>query len=129
MERAKGSRAVGERFARAVRCAAVAVLVLAAVGVGVASAEEASRVDLNTASAAELTALPGIGPAKAQAIIEYRETAPFKSADELVQVKGIGQKLYEQIKDKVTVGSAASGAAGSAAGAKGGRAVAASGAR
>lgn len=127
MERAKGSRAIG--VARAVRCAAAVALVLAAIGARDASAEETSRIDLNTASAAELTALPGIGPAKAQAIVEYRETAPFKSADELVQVKGIGQKLYEQLKDKVTVGTASAGAAGGAAGAKGGRKVAASGAR
>ncbi len=67
-----------------------------------------ARVNLNTASAAELARLPGIGPAKAQAIVEYRAKEPFEKPQDLRKVKGIGDKLYDSIKDQVTVGDAAS---------------------
>lgn len=66
----------------------------------------AAPVDINSASLAELEAIPGIGPAKAKAIVEYRAVTPFATPDELQNVKGIGTKLYERIKDQVTVGSA-----------------------
>jgi competence ComEA-like helix-hairpin-helix protein len=60
-------------------------------------------IDLNTASASELDLLPGIGPALAQRIIEYRTThGGFKTRDELCQVSGIGPKKFEAIKDRVT---------------------------
>lgn len=61
-------------------------------------------IDLNTASLEELQTLPGIGPSKAKAIIEYREKSKFKSPEEIMNVPGIGQKTYEKIKDKITVG-------------------------
>lgn len=64
-----------------------------------------ARVDVNRATAEQLEAIPGIGPAKAKAIIEYREATPFASADELQNVRGIGAKLYERIKEHVSVGS------------------------
>ena len=58
----------------------------------------ATPVNINTASADEIAqALNGIGEAKAQAIVERRKTeGPFKSADELSSVKGIGSKTVEQ---------------------------------
>jgi competence protein ComEA len=65
----------------------------------------AAGVDLNSATQAELEAIPGIGPAKAKAIVEYRSATPFATADELQNVSGIGAKLYERIKDQVTVGA------------------------
>jgi len=110
MERAKVRKVVSGRAWRTVCVLAAALLCLMAVGVAGARAEEAARIDLNVASAAELESLPGVGPAKAQAIIAHRETAPFKNAEELIEVKGIGEKLFAQLKDKVTV-SAAAGAA------------------
>lgn len=56
-------------------------------------------IDLNTASAADLTALPGVGPALAQAIVAYRTThGPFKKVDDLEKVPGIGPKKLEKIK-------------------------------
>ena len=59
-------------------------------------------IDLNTASADELEDLPGIGPAKAQAIVAYRsEHGPFASLDALIRVPGIGQKTVEKIREKV----------------------------
>ena len=63
------------------------------------------KVDINTATEKELVKLPGIGPAIAKRIIEYREANKgFKSVDELKKVKGIGSKKFEAIKDMVTVG-------------------------
>jgi competence protein ComEA len=70
----------------------------------VRSPQSAVLVDLNTATASELDLLPGIGPALAQRIIEYRSKHNgFKTVDELRQVSGIGPKKFEAIKDRVTV--------------------------
>ena len=82
-------------------------LVLGPIGRAVAS-DAGGRIDINSASAAELAKLPGIGPSKAQAIVEFREKEPFVRAEDLRKVKGIGDKLYESIKDQVTVGDAPS---------------------
>jgi len=69
----------------------------------------ASRVDINSASVEELAQLPGIGPAKAQAIVTHRNEDPFRKPEDLLKVKGIGDKLYEQIKDQITVGGSSAG--------------------
>jgi competence protein ComEA len=62
------------------------------------------KVNINTADAAQLESLPGIGPATAQSIIDYREEhGAFKSTEELKDVKGIGDKKFDAIKDLVTV--------------------------
>lgn len=62
-------------------------------------------IDLNSADAAELSALYGIGDAKAKAIIAHRrEHGPFKSVDAVVDVKGIGSKLLERNRARLTVG-------------------------
>jgi competence protein ComEA len=61
-------------------------------------------VDLNRATAAELDALPGIGPATAQAIVTHREeNGPFASIDDLEAVRGIGPAKLEAIRALVTV--------------------------
>ena len=61
-----------------------------------------AQVDINTANAEMLQSLDGIGKAKAEAIIKHRETnGPFKSAEELTEVKGIGEKMLEKIKADV----------------------------
>src|SRR5438552_18580986 len=71
-----------------------------------------AAVNLNTATKGELIALPGIGPAKAQAILDYRKAnGAFKSVEEMKDVKGIGAKRFGKLKDELTVGGAARTAA------------------
>ena len=66
---------------------------------------EGEVIDLNTASVAALTRLPGIGEKRAQAIVDYRESSgPFQSVEELTEVKGIGEGILAQVYDYVTVG-------------------------
>ena len=63
-----------------------------------------TKININTASAAELDLLEGIGPVKAQAIIDYRnEHGFFRTVDELINVPGIGPATLEAIRDQVTV--------------------------
>lgn len=63
-----------------------------------------TKINVNTASTEELETLYGIGPVKAQAIIDYRnENGLFHSVDELINVSGIGPKTLEKIRDQVTV--------------------------
>lgn len=67
--------------------------------------EDHALVNINTASAEELMSLKGIGEVKAAAIVEYRrENGKFRSISEVMNVKGIGLKIFENIKDCITVG-------------------------
>ena len=69
-----------------------------------ADAAPTGLLDLNTATAAQLDALPGVGPATAQAIVDDRErNGPFRSVDDLVRVRGIGPAKLDQIRALVTV--------------------------
>ena len=66
--------------------------------------ESSAKINLNSADTSELELLPGIGPVLAQRIVDYRlQTGPFKSIDELQDVPGIGDKLFDQMRDLVTV--------------------------
>ena len=61
-------------------------------------------VNLNTATAADLEALPGVGAATARLIIEHREkNGGFKKVEELMNIKGIGEKSFLKLKPMVTV--------------------------
>jgi competence protein ComEA len=61
-----------------------------------------AKVNINTADTNQLQTLPGIGPAKAAAIIEYRETSgPFKTPEDLKNISGIGDKTFAKLKDLV----------------------------
>lgn len=64
----------------------------------------AGMVDINTASLTELCSLPGIGQSRAEAIIAYREeTGGFRTAEEIMQISGIKEGMYERLKDKIYV--------------------------
>lgn len=58
------------------------------------------KININTASKEQLEALPGIGPARAQGIIDGR---PYKAPEDIMKVKGIKQGIYNKIKDNITV--------------------------
>ena len=68
-----------------------------------AAAATETRIDLNTATEDELISLPGIGPAKAQAIMEYRSRRPFRRVEQIMRVRGVGRGIYRQIRDHVVV--------------------------
>jgi len=62
------------------------------------------KINLNKATAEELSQLKGIGMKYAERIVQYRDTnGPFKNVEELVNVQGIGPKLLEKNKDRITV--------------------------
>lgn len=62
-----------------------------------------AKINLNSASEYELKSLWAIGPAKARAIIKYREKHPFKSIEELKNVKGIDNQIFERNKDQICI--------------------------
>jgi len=66
------------------------------------SSEEIGIININTASLEELQSLPSIGLTKAKSIIEYRDNNPFNSIEDIKNVKGIGNRLFEKIKDYIT---------------------------
>lgn len=60
------------------------------------------KININTASAAELEALPGVGPVLSQRIIDYRQAnGPFGRLEDIKKVKGIGDKTFEDLKDLI----------------------------
>lgn len=68
------------------------------------NAAPSNGININTASASRLTDLPGIGPSKAKAIVEYREShGAFAAPEDLMKVKGIGEKTYSALKNRITV--------------------------
>jgi competence protein ComEA len=94
------------------RLTAKAVLIGLALGLIVApivsaqaAAKAGEKVNINTATLAELEKLPRIGPQIAQRILDYRkENGDFKKIEEILKVRGIGEKVFEQLKDLITVG-------------------------
>ncbi len=69
----------------------------------VMGAQLMAGVNLNTASAEELESLNGIGPATAEKIIEYRNEHKFNSVEDIMNVKGIGEKTFLKIKGELEV--------------------------
>ena len=60
-------------------------------------------ININTANEKELDALPGIGPAIARRIVEYRSSQPFMKIEDIMQVKGIGEKKFAKIKELISI--------------------------
>jgi competence protein ComEA len=100
------------------------VLLILGIGVATAAAQAGSSrkpttaahtsattpVNLNTASVAQLEGLPGIGKAMAERIVEYRQkNGSFKKAEDLMNVRGIGEKNFLKLKALVTVGATKTG--------------------
>jgi competence protein ComEA len=90
-----------------------AAVLLALALVGTASAQDAGRstgimtLNLNTATVAQLEALPGIGRATAERILEYRQkSGGFKKVEDLMNVRGIGEKSFLKLKPMITVAPA-----------------------
>jgi competence protein ComEA len=101
---------------------AATALVAAATGTPIAAQTKSSSasakpvtttvVNINTASATEIATLPGIGPKTAALIVEYRQkNGPFKKIEELMNVKGVGEKSFLKLKPFVTIGPDRSGGA------------------
>ncbi len=68
------------------------------------SKEETQQlISINSASKEELCRLPKIGPAIADRIIAYRQQKPFSTIEEIMNVKGIGQKMFDGIKDQISL--------------------------
>jgi len=73
-----------------------------------AKPEPTGKVNINTASAEQLTVLPGVGPALAAKIVEHRQkSGSFKTTQELMNVRGIGEKNFAKIQGYLTVGDGA----------------------
>jgi len=80
-------------------CIVVAVMMAL---VSVSLAQEAEKININKASAVELTQLKRIGPKLSQRIVEYREKhGPFERPGDIMQVKGIGPKTFELNKERI----------------------------
>jgi competence ComEA-like helix-hairpin-helix protein len=79
------------------------------------SNEQGGLADINSASAEELDKLPGVGPARAKAIISHR---PYSGKDDLAHRKVIPQNVYDQIKDKIIARQASAGAPSGSAGSR-----------
>jgi competence protein ComEA len=97
-----------------------ALVLFLALGVYTAAAQDGGRpaaaaaalVNLNTATASQLEGLPGIGKATAERIVEYRQkNGGFKKAEDLMNVRGIGEKSFLKLKPLVTVTAPKSGQA------------------
>jgi competence protein ComEA len=94
-------------LALAVGGASAAIDATGTVAKAPAASAQLHKVDVNTAGAAELESLPGIGPAIAQRIIEHRrDKGRFEKVEDLLAVKGIGPKLLSRLRDRIVIGPA-----------------------
>ena len=120
--RGNGRDPVLERHARRFPLALVALLVVGislsvtpVVTAGVSAADDpsdkrppASKIDLNQATPEQLQTIPGIGPSLAQRIVDFRaKQGPFRRVEDLLKIKGIGEKSFQKLRGYVKVTPAA----------------------
>ena len=95
--------------------ASLAAVLALAMSTGIASAAQkapAAKVNINTATVEQLSELPGVGEKLAARIVEHRQKqGPFKTTQELMNVKGIGEKNLQKLQPYLSVSDAARGAA------------------
>jgi competence protein ComEA len=97
-----------QKFVASAVALAVAVLLSAGSAAAAAKPAPTGKVNINTASAEQLTVLPGVGPALAAKIVEHRQkSGAFKTTQELMNVRGIGEKNFAKIQGYLTVGDGA----------------------
>jgi competence protein ComEA len=100
------------RFVAAVLAVAFAVLATPGLASAASKPEPTARINVNTASVDQLTALPGVGPKLAARIVEQRQkSGAFRSTQELMSVKGIGEKNFAKLEPWLSVGDAPKAAA------------------
>jgi competence protein ComEA len=91
---------------------ALAAFMLSGAVLAAGKSAPAGRININTASVEQLTTLPGVGPKLAARIVEYRQkSGTFRSPQELLNVKGIGEKNFAKIESSLTVGEGSKAAA------------------
>jgi competence protein ComEA len=91
---------------------AMAALVIAGPALAAGKPAPTGKVNINTASAEQLTALPGVGPKLAARIVEYRQkSGSFRSTQDLMNVQGIGEKNFAKLESYLSVGEAKAPAA------------------
>ncbi len=85
----------------------MAVFMLSGTGLAAGKPVPAGKVNVNTASTEQLTTLPGVGPKLAARIVEYRhKSGPFRSLQELLNVRGVGEKNFAKLEPLLTLGEA-----------------------
>lgn len=95
------------RFVAAVLAVALAVVATPGLASAASKAQPTAKVNVNTATVEQLTALPGVGPTLAARIVEHRQkSGAFRSTQEVMSVKGIGEKNFAKIEAYLTVGDA-----------------------
>lgn len=83
----------------------ILLAVMFVIGLSQAVTASEAKININTATKEELVTLKYVGDKIADRIIEFRKAQPFETIEEIMQVKGVGQKLYDANKDMITVKS------------------------
>jgi competence protein ComEA len=100
------------RFVATGLALAMAALLVSGTAMAAGKPAPTAKVNLNTASVEQLATLPGVGPKLAARIVEYRQkSGTFRSTQELINVKGVGEKSFAKIEPWLSVGEAPKAAA------------------
>ena len=100
------------RFVATGLALAMATLLVAGPAMAAGKPAPTAKVNLNTASVEQLTTLPGVGPKLAARIVEYRQkSGAFRSTQELMNVKGVGEKNFAKIEAWLSIGEVPKAAA------------------